>query len=191
MSSFRCAAALGLVLSSVVAPKEALRFDLVRPQQTAGSCGFAAAASVLTLVWGVETSEADLTAAHVRRSADAGSVSFQAIARAFEEAHIPARGYHMTYEQLVRTVSCYAPVIVHYGTPRRHFVLVYAADDAFVLVGDPSAGVSVLSKARFRARWSGAVLLCASQTLSADHGVIRKARETFGRRILSLEACVR
>jgi uncharacterized protein len=158
-------------------PKESLRFAFVREQGYDRSCGYSAAASLLSLYWRIPADEEALIGRRGSGAPDSGrlDVNFGELASIFEEYGFSVKGARMTWEQLGTALERYAPLIVHYARPDRHFALALRARQGWIILLDPALGCEILSRSQFLERWSGAVLLVSSTEAERDEALLDEA----------------
>ena len=89
-------------------------------------------------------------------------MSFEVLARIFADYGFAAKGVRMTWDQLASALGKYAPVLVHYSRPDRHFALALSVKDGWIITMDPALGCELQSKDQFKERWSGAALIVDS-----------------------------
>jgi predicted double-glycine peptidase len=161
---------IGVDLASVQS-RESQRFEAIREQGFDSSCGYASVASLLDLYWNYKTSELDLL---TRESGRAGnhSLSLAQVRRLLELSGFEAKGYRMSFQQLAAVAKLYAPILVHYDRPQKHFALLLGVEGDQVVTADPARGVEVLSADQFLARWSGAALFVANREAVRNLGRI-------------------
>lgn len=177
---------------SDVADKERLRFEHSYEQGFDSSCGLSALACLMSLYWNAETDEAALAeSAFGAKEAGDYTVSFADLVRLLGEAGFAAAAYRLDYAGLVDAAARYAPILVHYDRPEPHFALVLHADAAGPVTADPAEGTSLLDRAAFEARWSGAALLARMPGREPDRMVLREAAESAAGRAGVLEAAAR
>jgi uncharacterized protein len=180
---------LDLFAPGELQPKEDIRFAYVREQGYDRSCGYAAAASLLSLYWGLAVDEAGLIERIEGAGADqAGlSVSFEELARLFAGLGFSVKGVLMTWAQLEAALERYAPIIVHYSRPDSHFALAAYASGDWIVILDPASGCELLSRDQFASRWSGAALLVASAASTRNEGLLSEAIRVQRARLELLE----
>lgn len=180
---------MDLYLPEEVRPKESLRFAFVREQGYDKSCGYSAAASLLSLYWRLPVSEEALVKRYANEKLASGNldVSFGDLARIFEDYGLSAKGVRMNWRQLEDALKGFAPVVVHYEAPDRHFVLVLRIEEDWIITLDPALGCEMLSRSQFRARWSGAALLAYAKAASRDDGLVAEANRVASERRELLE----
>lgn len=147
--------------------KEDIRFEFTGKQLYDSSCGLSVAATILDQYWDIATTESELVSELIGTipGHDGLLVSLGDIAELLAARGITSRGFRMTVEEIAIAIDAgYAPLIAHYDTPTRHFVLVFGVDNHTerVIVGDPATGLHSVSIGTFLGRYSGVVLLTAS-----------------------------
>jgi uncharacterized protein len=156
--------------------KEALRFAFVCEQGFDTSCGYSAAASLLSLYWGLPLGEKELVE-HNSRNAESGAldVNFADLARLIGDYGFSVKAVRMTWAQLEAALIRYAPILVHYEHPDRHFALALNARNGWIITLDPALGCELQSRDQFMERWSGAVLLAFSSTFTRNEALVEEA----------------
>jgi Predicted double-glycine peptidase len=172
-----------------VKPKEELRFSLVSEQGFDRSCGYSAASSLLTLYWNIQIGESELIGKYAPGSKNDGplSVNFETLARIFADYGFDVKGVRMSYPQLAAALEKYAPILVHYDRPDKHFALAMGAKGDWIITLDPALGCELQTRGQFLERWSGAALLVDSKKASRDDGRIESARRDEWDRLTRLE----
>jgi uncharacterized protein len=160
-----------------VMPKEGLRFAFVREQGFDRSCGFSAAASLMSLYWRLEVDERELVDSYAPEKLDSGrlEVSFSDLACIFSDYGFAVKSVRMTWPQLEAALSAYAPIVIHYQRPDRHFVLALRASSGWIITLDPALGCEIQSREQFMERWSGAAMLAFSEAASRDDAFLGEA----------------
>lgn len=163
-----------------VLPKESMRFAFVSEQGYDTSCGYSAAVSLLSLYWRLPVREDDLVARYASDKIAAGrlEVSFEELARIFDDYGFSVKGVRMNWEQLVSALERYAPIVIHYTKPDRHFVLALHAKGGWIITLDPALGCEILSREQFMERWSKAALLARSDKASRDDALVARVKAT-------------
>ncbi len=157
--------------------KEARRFRYVGEQGYDTSCGYAAAASLLSLYWQVPIDEADLISLNGERTTTSGvyTVNLADIARAVQKLDFEVQGGQTGWDGLVLATERYAPVLVHYAQPETHFALVLAVGADSLVSADPARGLELVSRSQFEKRWSGVILLVKADQRQKDEGRLQAA----------------
>jgi predicted double-glycine peptidase len=160
-----------------VLSKEELRFSFVFEQGFDRSCGFSAAASLLSLYWKQGLSEADLAYRYAPEKLDSGqlNLNFADLARICSDSGFSVKGVRMNWAQLGTALEKYAPIIIHYSHPDRHFVLALRSRGNWIITLDPALGCELQSREQFMERWSGAALLVWSPELQRDERKLAEA----------------
>ena len=160
-----------------VRPKEALRFAFIREQGFDRSCGYSTAASVLSLYWGQKVDEREIVEryANDKLESEKFDVTFFDLARIFADFGFSVKGYKMTWAQLESALIGYAPILIHYARPDRHFALALYAKDDWIIMLDPAMGCELLRRGQFEERWSGAALVAFSPSASRDDVLLSEA----------------
>jgi predicted double-glycine peptidase len=136
------------------------RWDSVIRQKYDFSCGSAAVATLLTYHYEMPTSEQDVFQAMFRdgdkKKIQTEGFSMLDMKRYLDKRGMRSDGFRMTLDQLS---SVGVPGIALVNTRGyRHFVIIRGIDDERVLLGDPAAGDTAISREYFEQIWSGAVL---------------------------------
>jgi uncharacterized protein len=168
---------MDLFVSQDVLPKEELRFAFVREQGFDRSCGYAAAASLLSLYWRLDLDEASLVGRYGRDKLASGQleVSFADLARIFRDYGFEVKSVKLNWSQLGAALGDYAPIVIHYLRPDRHFALALWASEDWIVTLDPALGCEILGRAQFLERWSGAAMLAFSELSKRDEALLGKA----------------
>jgi len=174
----------------LVSSKESLRFQYTMEQGFDTSCGMSVVATALALYWGVPTDEAELLESTIGEKLEDGdyTVSLADMAKAFEARGVAARAFRLDWDGLEGLVSKgYAPLVVHYAEPDKHFALLLGFKDGRAVTVDPARGLESLSREAFERRYSGAAMALASRTLEPDVTLVAEAVDTAGKRQARLE----
>ncbi|HPG87391.1 MAG TPA: cysteine peptidase family C39 domain-containing protein [Spirochaetales bacterium] len=173
-----------------VLSKESLRFQYTLEQGYDSSCGMSVVATALDLYWGVPTDEDELIETALGEKLEDGdyTVSLADMAGAFESRGVAARAFRLDWDGLVgMAAKGYAPIVVHYDEPEKHFALLLGFKDGRAVTVDPARGLESLSREAFEARYSGTAMALASRTLEADAVLVAEAIETAAGRQRRLE----
>jgi len=171
-------------------PKESLRFQYTMEQGFDTSCGMSVVATALDRYWGVPTDEVDLIESTLGAKLEDGdyTVSLADMAKAFEARDVAARAFKLDWEGLEGLVDKgYAPLVVHYAQPEKHFALLLGFKDDRVITVDPARGLESLSREAFEARYSGAAMALASKKLKPDSALVAEAVAIAGSKHSRLE----
>jgi uncharacterized protein len=157
--------------------KEALRFAYAYEQGYDNSCGYSAAASILSLYWNIQVGERELIERYAGAKPESArlDVTFKDLAGIFADYGFSVKGLRMSWEQLETALARFAPVIVHYDYPDRHFALAIRAKDGWIITLDPASGSELLRRDQFVRRWSGAVLLASSSSSKRNEALLGEA----------------
>jgi predicted double-glycine peptidase len=158
-------------------PKEALRFAFVREQGFDRSCGYSAAASLMSLYWKLPLAEGDLIERYAGGKVESGrlDVSFADLARLFADYGFSVKGVRMGWDQLASALELFAPIIVHYESPDRHFALALRVREGWIITLDPAMGCELMRREQFMERWSGAALVALSASATRDAALLDEA----------------
>jgi len=170
--------------------KESLRFQYTMEQGFDTSCGMSVVATALDRYWGVPTDEVELIESTLGAKLEDGdyTVSLADMAVAFESRGVAARAFKLDWEGLEGLVAKgYAPLVVHYAKPEKHFALILGFKDDRVITVDPARGLESLSREAFEARYSGAAMALASKTLAPDAARLTEAVVIAGSKHARLE----
>ena len=166
-----------LILLSRTEDRESRLFRFSLEQGYDDSCGFQALAALLSLYWGVATTEGELVEECFSWEGRGGGyeASFADMLRLLSSRGFLAAAFEMSYEDLVGAAALYAPILGHFSSPSRHFTLILFADAEGVVLADPAAGTYYLERRDFLSRWSGHVLLASLPGESLKGEVLRAA----------------
>lgn len=202
---------LALLLLQQTEPKESLRFEHVYEQERDTSCGFSTVGTLLSLYWNIPVTETELIDAVLDRGTSDYSVSLHALNLLLGGYGLETKGFSMTIDELLEVCPRFAPIIVHYRVPNKHYALLIGvitestvrssshaeldppADTprrragTYLVLADPARGRSIVTVQRFIERWSGAVLLVGSRYHSVDRTRVAEVLDTAQRRITQLE----
>ena len=110
------------------------------------------------------------------------------MAGAFESRGVAARAFRLDWDGLVgMAAKGYAPIVVHYDEPEKHFALLLGFDDGRAVTVDPARGLESLSREAFEARYSGTAMALASRALVPNAALVAEAVETAAGRQRRLE----
>ena len=179
------------------ASKEELRFVHVEEQGYADSCGYSVAGTLLGLYWGLPFDEERLLevafgsgAARPHKVPDR-TLSVAELKILIGEAGLKSEAFRLKEEALIAATARFAPVVVHFYRPRKHFALLLAASPERLVIADPARGLRFLSWSRFRGIWSGvAVLAATANGVTCPPQRIAGAVDSADRRRDLLEAAV-
>lgn len=176
-------------LLTITTPKEDLRFQYVDEQEYDTSCGYSTVSSLLSKYWDVDVSEEDFVNTYLPEKIEKNDykTSLVDLSKILTDYAIANKSYRMTYDQFVSINEKYFPVVVHYRKPDDHFALVLGICSNNIITADPARGVEILSEEQFLYRWSGIVLLTASNKKNIDRSVVNKAISTALSRKNNLE----
>lgn len=169
-----------LMMLALMQPKEDLRFQHVHEQGFDQSCGFSAVSSLLDIYWHESVNESVLMAEYLladtnRITATNSMTTLSDLSMLTGKHGLKNKAYRMTFEQLEKAVKDYAPVLVHYEEPEKHFALVLCIKENRVITADPARGNEVVMREIFEERWSGVVLLAASTEKKKDTETLEEA----------------
>ncbi|HOX92622.1 MAG TPA: cysteine peptidase family C39 domain-containing protein, partial [Spirochaetales bacterium] len=85
----------------------------------------------------------------------------------------------------------YAPIVVHYEKPEKHFALLLGFNNGRAIMIDPARGMESLSKDVFLERYSGLALILASTVKQKDVEAIKEALDWAAGKQACLEQAVR
>lgn len=162
----------------IILSKESLRFQYTMEQGFDTSCGMSVVATALNLYWGVPTDELELIESTMGGKLENGvyTVSLADMAQAFEGRGLATRAYRLGWVELEGLIAKgYAPVVVHYSEPKKHFALLLGFKGGRAITVDPARGLESLSRKAFEERYSGTVMALASKTLKADTVLVDEA----------------
>jgi len=178
------------LILSVALSKEALRFQYTYEQGFDTSCGIAVAATLLNTYWGLNVSERELIEKFISLKIEKKdySVTLADIAAIVKSYNLASKAYAMNIAQLRDAVKKgFAPIIVHYKKPVKHFVLLLGFDNEWIIVADPARGLEAIAEATFMERYSGNVLLVASNSRKVQLEKLGSAISTASTRADLLE----
>lgn len=143
----------------VTSLKEA-RFRTVIRQQHDFSCGSAAVATLLTYQFGQPVTEAAVFA-HMYQRGDQTRIKREGFSmldlRRYLHAHgFKADGFELPLDKLLEQNVPAIVLIKERGY--RHFVVIKGLRGERVLIGDPAAGIRMVSREKFRTLWDNNVL---------------------------------
>lgn len=170
-------------LLSVVMSKETLRFDAVAEQEYRDSCGYSAVGTLLGIYWRLPFSESTLLETDAEKTGVAGetesagrSLTVAGMLALIRGADLLTEAFRLTEEELQTAARDFAPVVVHFAKPQKHYALLLAAEPEQVILADPSRGLIALSRRRFLKLWSGvAVLATDSEGHTPDGATLDRA----------------
>lgn len=178
------------LLTILVVSKESLRFQYTLEQGYDSSCGMSVVATALDRYWGVQTDEVELIETALGNKLEDGdyTVSLADMAGAFESRGVAARAFRLDWDGLVgMAAKGYAPIVVHYDDPEKHFALLLGFEDGRAVTVDPARGLESLGREAFEARYSGTAMALASRTLESDSALVAEAIEAAAGRRRRLE----
>lgn len=167
-----------IVILLIIVSKESLRFQYTMEQGYDTSCGMSVVATALDRYWGVPTDEAELIESTLGAKLEKGDykVSLADMASAFESRGVAVRAFRLDWEGLADLVSKgYAPLVVHYDKPEKHFALLLGFKDGRAITIDPARGLESLSREAFEERYSGAAMALASKTIKPELALVSEA----------------
>lgn len=196
MSSLLIATLLNLVMS-----REVIRFDAVAEQEYRDSCGYSVVGTLLGIYWGLPFDEtALLKEAGVGAEGGGGrpadgagppptegrSLTVAGMLTLIEGAGLLTQGFRLKEAELRAAAQRFAPVVVHFAKPEKHYALLLSAGRDHFVIADPSRGLISISRRRFLHLWSGVALLATGP----DGHTVRRSTVTRavsvvnGRRLL-------
>ncbi len=147
---------------------EAMKFQHVHEQGADLSCGLSVASSILNLYFNYEVDEDVLVDEFRDIINDDQRVSLADLQHVMTSYGYDSRVFKLNFENLLKAVNIYTPVVVHYDRPQPHFVIVFGSYENNLIIGDPAQGVYVLSSKGFLAQWSGVALVINTQNTALD-----------------------
>jgi ABC-type bacteriocin/lantibiotic exporter with double-glycine peptidase domain len=135
-------------------------------------------ASLLTYYWDTPGTSEYALASELSVAVDVDAldgVSLADIAALLDARGIRSRAFRVTPAELESLLaSGYAPLVGHYDQPSDHFVLLlhFNSDNGLIVVGDPARGMRAIDADGFLARFSGIVLVLASNRVSRMQNVV-------------------
>ncbi len=165
-------------LVSSISSKESLRFQYSQEQGYDNSCGMSVSSTVLENYWNIPTNELELVEQSLGAKLLEGNytVNFSDMASIFTIREIASKAYKMDWNGLISIIDKgFAPVIVHYEKPEKHFALLLGFNDGRGITVDPARGLESISKSEFMKRFSGNVLVLASRTAVKNVEMLNKA----------------
>lgn len=145
------------------------RWDAVVRQKYDFSCGSAAVATLLTYHYDRPIAEDSVFKAMFtigdRQRIQQHGFSLLDMKTYLDSLGLQSDGFRFTLEQFTRIG---VPGITLINTKGyKHFVVVKGIEDDNVLIGDPAAGTTVVSRERFEKLWNGAVLAARADVETA------------------------
>jgi ABC-type bacteriocin/lantibiotic exporter with double-glycine peptidase domain len=150
----------------LMASKESLRFQYTMEQGFDTSCGMSVVATALDRYGGVPTNEVELIEHTLGDKLEDGvyTVSLADMAKAFDSRGVATRAFKLDWDGLASLIDKgYAPLVVHYDEPEKHFALLLGFKDGRAVTVDPARGLESLSREVFEARYSGTAMALASK----------------------------
>jgi uncharacterized protein len=177
-----------LFLLSIV-PKDELQYSQGFKQLEETSCGYSVVSSLLFYYYNIDITETELLSNYFSQKTAVGdyTLSFLEIRTILTDYGIESRAYKMTFEELEKHISRFAPIIIHYDRPENHFSLLLKKKDGFIITSDPAQGLRLSSIRDFKKMWSGNVILTASKTKTNTNNIIDTVTEKAHRRITLLD----
>jgi predicted double-glycine peptidase len=157
-----------LLLLQNVQSTETLQFAHVAEQGYDTSCGLSALSDLVSRYWNCPVSEEtflhEWLSLGKQRAIDHEqyAISFKDMQDLLALHGFASKGFRFTYDQLIKAVTTYAPIVIHYADQEGHFVLCLSANDEFLVIADPAEGVYWLFRQDFQRRWQGYALLVQS-----------------------------
>ncbi len=165
-------------LINITTPKESLRFQYCHEQGYDTSCGMSVVATVLDTYWNIPADELALVKEALGDKILAGdyTVTMADMGLVFSAKGIASKAYKMDWDGLVNLSSIgFAPVVLHYEKPEKHFALLLGFKDGRAITVDPARGLESLGKEEFLKRFSGAALVLASRTAVKNEAQLKEA----------------
>jgi predicted double-glycine peptidase len=137
-----------------------MRFQTTLRQQYDFSCGSAALATLLTHHYGYPVTEQEVFGQMYLRG-DQAKIRKEGFSLLDMQRFLAARGFRADGFQLPlqKLIEARLPAIVLVvDRGYHHFVVIKGAADDRILIGDPSAGTRVLTRAAFESRWPSKLL---------------------------------
>jgi len=175
-----------------------LKFAGVVAQTTENSCGAAALASLLTL-FGSPVGELEVLGLIEKRIVGRGGVpnsesglSALDLRDAARELGLYATGYRLSTQQLEDYFARAGfPVIAHVTRPRQHYVVVVAAAERHVMIGDPGWGAYVCTMRRFAEERGPSGVFIVAMPTEEQAAIARQAQAALLERVAQRVACLR
>lgn len=149
-----------------------IKWDTTIHQQYDYSCGSAAVATLLTYHYDMPTTEAQVFQTMYRHGNQqkirAQGFSMLDMKRYLDSRGLHSDGFRMTLDALAKIG---VPAIALVNTKGyRHFVVIKGITAKEMVVGDPAAGTTVVSRALFKQIWNGEVLAARAHiTIARAH----------------------
>lgn len=142
-----------------------LPFETVKRQSYDYSCGAAAVATLMTYVYGIKTSEREVTKImfdqgdqdKIRRE----GFSLLDMSNYINAHGLRANGYKINYDAIKLNKLPLIALINKNGY--NHFVVIKGERDGYVLVGDPNEGNVIYPRNQFEKMWNGIVLVVTNK----------------------------
>ncbi|TXT48698.1 MAG: hypothetical protein FD137_940 [Spirochaetes bacterium] len=172
-------ASLGLVLAMSLS---SLTFSIAPRQSTPDSCGYAAAAGMLSLYFKAPQAEPPPPRAK--------QASFSDIASIFELQGLPSYPYWVEPRLILSAIRQAGPAILHLDAPTNHFILGISETEDGLFVADPEWGSGVLALEELSRRASGYLLFTSlrPRDLAGNATLARIEKRIVGIRSLVKDA---
>jgi len=175
--------ALFIALHGSVQDKESLRFQYCLEQGYDTSCGMTVAGTMLDRYWDIPVTELELIETVLRDKLDSGdyTVSLADMSTAFSAYGLSSKAYKLDWDGLIQVIGKgFAPLIVHYEFPEKHFALLLGFRDGRAITVDPARGMESLSREQFLARYSGVAMAAGGKQKAVNEKTIAAAMDYAG-----------
>jgi predicted double-glycine peptidase len=170
-----------------------LPFKTVKRQTFDYSCGSAAVATLLTYVYGRQTTESEVFK-DMFESGDKEKIRREGFSLLDMRNYLRRRGYNaagvkINYKAIEKHKIPFIALINRDGY--MHFVVVKSVAGSMVLIGDPSKGNVITSREDFMAMWNGVSLIVTNQARAARGFFADRAEWSYAHPVVSTNASER
>jgi len=167
------------VLSKIIS-LESLHFTDCYKQGLDTSCGIATTASFLRFFYNIELDEKKLIEQFFEKLKEKNdfTISMLDIKNILEYYGFTVKGVKITKLQLIK-YSMYAPVILHFEKPQKHFTIFTGFYGQYLFLVDPSIGIHFIDDKDFENKFSGYALFVYGKDELKRWDVIHRINESL------------
>ncbi|NMC67227.1 MAG: hypothetical protein GYA61_03280 [Spirochaetales bacterium] len=147
----------------------------------------AVAASILKFFYNINLDEKSLIEQFFTRltAKKDYTISFLDIKQIIEYYGLNVKGVKITRNQIIK-YSYYAPIILHFEKPDKHFTIFTGFYGQYLFLLDPSIGIQFISDKEFDSKFSGYALIIYGKDEIKNSSLINKINQQLKDRIRHL-----
>jgi predicted double-glycine peptidase len=174
------------VLSKIVS-YESVHFMAGYKQGFDTSCGIAVAASILKFFYNINLDEKSLIDQFftILSAKKDYTISLLDIKKIIEYYGLNVKGVKITRNQILK-YSYYAPIILHFEKPEKHFTIYTGFYGQYIFLLDPSIGIHFISDKDFDNKFSGFALIIYGKDEIKNSSLINRINQQLKDKIKHL-----